>query len=315
MATQWLRRAWLLAASATALVLAACGGGSIDSQLAPSRIIAFGDAMADLGQNGARYTVNDGSVNNWTQWVASGFNVGLSTSASGGLSYAIGNARVTATPDAAGVSSTPTVTAQIATFLATKGQPAANDLVLVNAGTSDVIVQAQAVLTGAQTQDQMLANLGQAGREMAAQVRLLVNQGAKHVVVVGPINLGRSVWAKQLGQTALLEAASSRFNDQLKVAMVDLGDTVLYVDAALYFNLQTADGTEFANITTAVCNSIDAGAGIGTGAGQVNSNLCTTATLGDTNYNRYVFADRVYPTPLAHQKFGDYALSRIRQRW
>jgi len=314
MATQWLRRAWLLAASASALLLAACGGGSIDSQLTPSRLVAFGDGMADLGQTGARYTVNDGSVNNWTQFLANAFGLPLATSASGGLSHAIGNARVTAKPDAAGVTSTPTVTEQIDTFL-TASRPAANDLVLVNAGTSDVIVQAQAVITGAQTQAQMLANLGQAGRELGAQVRRLVSAGAEHVVVVGPYNLGRSVWATEVSQAALLEAASGRFNEQLLVSIVDLGARVLYVDAALYFNLLTSGSGEFANKSTAVCNSVDSGAGIGTGTNQVNSRLCTTATLRDGNYGAYLFADRVYPTPRGHQLFGDYARSRIRERW
>jgi phospholipase/lecithinase/hemolysin len=314
MATQWLRRAWLLAASASALLLAACGGGSIDSQLSPTRIVAFGDAMADVGQKGARYTVNDGSINNWTLYLANAFGLTLSASAAGGQSYAIGNARVTAKPDAAGSSSTATVTEQIDTFLAAS-KPAANDLILVNAGTSDLIVQAQAVITGAQTQDQMLANVGQAGRELAAQVRRLVNAGAEHVVVVGPYNLGRSAWATQVSQAALLEAASGRFNDQLLVSMVDLGKNVLYVDAALYFNLLTSSSGDVSNRTTPVCTSVDSGAGIGTGTGQVNSLLCTTGTLGDSNYTAYLFADRIYPTPRGHQLFGEYARSRIRERW
>jgi outer membrane lipase/esterase len=314
MATQWLRRAWLLAASASALLLAACGGGSIDSQLSPSRIVAFGDGMADLGQAGARYTVNDGSVNNWTLYLANSFGMSLAASGAGGQSYATGNARVTAKPDAAGSSSTPTVTEQIDTFLAAS-KPAANDLILVNGGTSDVIVQGQAVITGAQTQEQMLANVGQAGRELAAQVRRLVNAGAEHVVVVGPYNLGRSPWASQVSQGALLETASGRFNEQLLVSLVDLGAKVLYVDAALYFNLLTASSGEISNKVTPVCNSVDSGAGIGTGTGQVNSLLCTTGTLVDTNYAAYVFADRVYPTPRAHQLFGEYARSRIRERW
>jgi phospholipase/lecithinase/hemolysin len=314
MATQWLRRAWLLAASASALLLATCGGGSIDSQLNPSRIVVFGDAMADVGQTGARYTVNDGSVNNWTLYLANAFGQSLTPSAAGGTSYAIGNARVTAKPDAAGSSGTRTITEQIDAFLAA-GTPAANDLIVVNGGTSDLIVQAQAVIAGSQSSDQMLANVGQAGRELAAQVRRLVNAGAQHVVVVGPYNLGRSAWALQVGQTALLEGASGRFNDQLKLSLVDLGANVLYVDAALYFNLLTASSGEVSNKTTPVCNSTDAGAGIGTGTGQVNSLLCTTGTLIDGNYSAYVFADRIYPTPRAHQLFGEYARSRIRERW
>jgi outer membrane lipase/esterase len=93
---------------------------------------------------------------------------------------------------------------------------------------------------------------------------------------------------------------------------------VLYLDAALLFNLMTSNPSSFdlSNVTEAVCTSIDPGPGIGTGAGQPNSALCTPATLlPGADYNRYVFADRVYPTPLAHRKFGEFAFARIRDRF
>jgi outer membrane lipase/esterase len=320
MATQWLRRTWLLAACASALLLASCGGGSIESSLTPTRVVAFGDAMGDLGQNGRRYTINDSGITNWTQYVANAFALTLAPSAAGGLSFATGNARVTAEPDAAGSADTLTVREQIDTFLGGGGRLGESDLVLVSAGTSDVITQVQAVLTGGQSQETMQANLTTAARELGAQVRRLVDAGGRHVVVAGPYNLGRSPWAIQTSQSALMEAASSRFNQQLLVAMVDLGANVLYVDAALQFNLVTANPTggdfELSDVNTLACNSVDPGPGIGTGAGQVNSNLCTPATLTPgTDSARLLFADRVYPTPRGHQIFGDFAFNRIRERW
>lgn len=315
MAFTWMRRAGLLAACASALLLAACGGGTVASQLSPSRVIVFGDGMADVGQAGARYTVNDGSVNNWALYVANAYNFNLTPSSQGGLDYAWGNARVTATPDAAGNSSTPTVQAQIDQFLAsnTLGD---KDLVIVSAGTSDVIVQAQAAITGAQTTDQMIANVQQAGSDLADQVKRLVAAGAKHVVVAGPYNLGRSPWANETGTGAVLEPASSQFNNKLLVSLVNYGTTVLYIDAALYFNQQTSSTSNTANYTNAVCTSVDSGPGIGTGSGQVNSALCTPSTiLAGQDYTQYLWADRVYPTPRGHQLFGDYASGRIHARW
>ncbi|GAB3669493.1 SGNH/GDSL hydrolase family protein [Ramlibacter alkalitolerans] len=337
MATQWLRRAWLIAACATALLLASCGGGSIVSSFTPSRIIAFGDGMADLGQtrrdidpNGRRFTVNDGSINNWTHFVANGFGLPLAPSRAGGLSFAIGNARVTATTDAAGNTGTPSVTQQIDAFLAanTLGD---NDLVLVSAGTSDVIVQAKAVMDGTLTADQAQQNVQQAANELAAQVRRLVDAGASHVVVVGPYNLGRSAWAIETGQAALLERLSAvsgntganqprSFDERLLIAMVDLGADVLYVDAALEYNLVTFNpgGFDLTNVTTPVCNdqARDPGPGIGTGANQLDSTLCTPSTIvAGADYTRFLFADRVYPTPHGHAIFGDFAFTRIRDRW
>lgn len=318
MATQWLRRAWLLAACASALLLAACGGGSTVSKLNPTRVVSFGDAMADLGNTGARYTVNDGSVNNWTQVVAGGFGKPLAASAAaGGLAFAVGNARVAAKPDAAGSSATRTVQEQVDAFLAAD-RPGENDLVIVSAGTSDLIVELKAVLDGVQTEDQARANVAQAAAAMSTQIRRLIGAGAKHVVIVGAYNLGRSPWARQTGQGGLMERTSSRFNEALLIAVADLGANALYVDAALRFNLDTANpgGSGLDNVTDPVCTSVDAGAGIGTGTGQINSLLCTPATVvAGANYGRWLFADRVYPTPHGHQLLGDYALSRIRDRW
>jgi outer membrane lipase/esterase len=317
MATQWLRRALALAACASALLLAACGSGSIESQLYPTRTVAFGDAFGDVGQNGKRYTINDGSVNNWAQFVSQAFLIELTPSSTGGRSYAIGNARITAKPDAAGNSATPTVKEQIDSFMAanTFGP---DDLVLVSAGISDVVVEASAAMAGTQTRDQMLANIGQAGRDLGAQVRRMVEAGAEHVVVVGPYNLGKSAWALQTAQVSLLTDASSRFNEQFLVSVVDLGANVLYVDAALYFNLVTSSPASYSlsNATDLACTSVDPGAGIGTGAGQVNSNLCTLSTLGSAvDVQNYLFADRIYFTPAAYRLFGDYAYGRIRARW
>lgn len=321
MATQWLRRTWLLAAGASVL-LAACGGGEVDSQLSPSRIIVFGDAMADIGQKsatGMRYTVNDGSLNNWTLVVAQSFGVSLAPQRSGGLSYAAGNARVATTPGAGNDPAAPSVTDQISTFLAAPNTFSDRDLVLVNAGTSDVIVHGRAVIEGGD-RAQAIAAVGQAGTALGAQVRRLVNAGARHVVVAGPYNLGRSVWAEQAGQETLLQDLSGEFNTKLLLAIQDLGDRVLYVDAALQFNIYEANpgNYDLANVKATACTSTDSAdpeEGIGTGPGQVDSSECTPATVVTPAYDKYLFADRVYPTPRGHRLFGEYAVARIRQRW
>lgn len=320
MAANRLRRIVLLAASAAALALAACGGGSIVSQFTPTRIVAFGDGFADLGQaatSGARYTINDGTENNWSLTVARLYGRSLASTNAGGLSYATGNARVTATPDAAGNAGTATLTAQVNSFLAAS-KPTENDLLVVNAGTADIVAEMARQLAGTQTPAQTIANLQQAGREMAAQVRRLVTAGATHVVVVGPYNLERSPWAAAVSQKPAFLNASTAFNDALLVSMVDLGASVLYVDAALYINLISGSPSSYGltNVTTPACTSVDSGAGIGTGAGQVNSALCTGSTLGaGVLKDDYLFADRVYPTPEVHRLFGAYAYERIHERW
>lgn len=322
MATQWFRRAWMCVAASSVLALAACGGGSVESQLDPARVLAVGDAFADLGQNGGpRYTVSDGTVNIWTEYLANAYGNTLAPASSGGWSYAEAHARVAAEPDAVGGTATRTIAEQIDALLA---RTALNDrdLVLVSAGTSDLIVQGQAVITGAQTSDAAVAAVEQAARDLARQVQRLVNGGATHVVVVSPYDLSRSPWAIETGQGALLRTLWQRFSIVLTVALHDasLGDEVLHINAAELFNLMSGSNTRgqynLVHVSETACTSVDPGPGIGTGPNQVNSALCTPGTIASgIDYTRALFADRVYPTPAGQVQLGDYAYTRVRDRW
>jgi outer membrane lipase/esterase len=327
MSCHWLRRALLVLAPASALLLAACGSGTIESQFTPTRVVTFGDGLSDMGQTSndavanARYTVNDKSVNVWVQQLA--FDYGLLTNfipqVSGGTAYATGNARVAVRPDAAGNASTPTVTQQIDTFLAT-GSLGANDLPVVSGGTADIIAEMAKVRAGTETSDQMIANVKAAGTALGGQVRRLVQAGAAHVLVVGVYDLSKTPWGTAIGQAALLNQASTQFNDQLLLSIVDLGANVLYVDAALFFNLMVSSPGSYGlnDATTVVCTSLDTGPGIGIGAdvSQINSARCTSSTIFNSlNFGLYAWADFVYPTPTIHRQFGDYVYNRIRARW
>jgi phospholipase/lecithinase/hemolysin len=318
MAGNWLRRSLLLAAGAAALGLAGCGSGDIASEFVPARVIAFGDSFAEMGQSGTRYTVNDGTSNIWTQQVALAYGRTLATARSGGFSYATANARIATKPDAVGNAATPTVEDQISTFLAGNSLSASGDLVLLSAGTADIVAEVAKVNAGTQTGEAAIANVRAAGRAYAAQVRRLVAAGAQHVAVAGVYDLGKSPWALQTGQATLLNQAASRFNEDLLVSLVDMGASVLYIDTALHFNLEIASPSGYGlnNATDLACASVDPGVGIGTGTGQVSSGLCTPSTIvPGRDYNVTLFADRLYPTAIGHRLFGDYAYSRLRQRW
>lgn len=317
MVFQWMRRVLLALAPAAALALAACGSGSIESQFQPSRMVVFGDALSDMGNTGARYTVN-GPTALWVKLMALNYNVALDTAVSGGTDYAYGNARVVQKPDAAGNNATPTVKEQIDQFLAAKGPLNSGDLVVINGGISDIIVQMQALRAGTITQDQFLANVKQAGHDFAAQAKRLVDAGATHVVVMGVPDLKATPWAVQINQQSLLSTASTAFNDAALVDLVNQGDKMLYVDLALLFNLMASSPgsyslTDAANIA---CNSVDPGPGIGIGTGQVNSYLCTESTIAPgVNFTTYLWADAVYPTPSGHGRISDYTFSRVHNRW
>ena len=318
MAANWMRRTALVAACASAVLLAACGSSTTESAITPSRFIGFGDAISDVGQiNGASYTVNDGSVNNWTRYVAQQYGLDLKATSQSGLSYAQGNTRITATPDAAGNAATPTLAVQIDRFLAGNTFQK-DDVVLLSAGTSDLIVGLSAVIAGTQTAADLDASARKLGKQYADQIRRLTSSGAKHVVFTGTYDLGKSLWAQETKQIAAAEAASKAFNEGLLVGVNDLGNAVLYVDLAYYVNLYTfsPSGYGFSNATTPVCTSEDDGQGIGIGLGEINSALCTTATLvAGANPDAYLFADKVYLTPSAYRQFGIYAYDKLKARW
>lgn len=314
---QRLRRA-ILAATCLSSMLAACGGGeSVVSRFHPTRVVAFGDAFSDVGQRGVQYTINDTTRTNWTQQLAARYGLTVAPSATGGTSYAIGSARVTAKPDAGGDATTPSITDQVGTFLSANA-PKDTDIVVVSGGVSDILAEVAAFQAGTQDAGTATSHVAQAGRELGAQVRRLVGAGATHVVVAGAYNLGRSPWAINSGQTAFAESLVNAFNNALLVSIVDLGSSALYVDAALFFNLVTANPLTygFADAVNVICTSVDPGPGIGIGAGQVNSALCTGDTLvpGLTE-GVTLFADSVYFTPLGQALFGNYAADRLQARF
>lgn len=321
-------RAWAAGASLAVLaLLSACGSSSIDSALKPARFVSFGDAMSDVGNtplpgasvaSGLRFTVNDGNATpTWVEYMVSRYSQTLSRSSAGGTGYAMGNARVLAKPDAAGSTSTATVKEQIDAFLRT-GSIGANDVLVINAGQSDIVAEYAAMQAGRQTETQMMANLQQAGRDLGAQTRRLVDAGAKYVMVAGAYNMGKSPWAIALGKQTLLTDASSRFNEAFLVAVNDLGAQVLYVDTAYFYNLVTSVPASYSltNGDKVACNSVDATNAQGIGSGQVNALLCTAATIvSGVDHNTYTFADPINFTPAAHKQFGTWAYDRLRQRW
>ena len=59
MHASWFRRtARGLACAGALALLAACGSGSVVSNLQPKRFITVGDSFMDVGQSGTLYTVN-----------------------------------------------------------------------------------------------------------------------------------------------------------------------------------------------------------------------------------------------------------------
>lgn len=295
------RLAFSLLAGAAAL-LAGCGSGSVVSDLKAERFIAVGDGFSDVGQTGTRYTVNDGTFN-WLQQLASYYGLTVEPASAGGWGYAQGHARVDS-PDPDGA---PSVKEQIDQLLADTTLDPKKDVVFVSGGMNDIVAAVEATgLTGATE-----ATIEVAAKAMAGQLRRIVDNGARHVVVVGVHNICRTPWGYAKGIEADYEKCMPAwtFNRELLAAISDMGATTLYFDTALFYNLISSKPQNYPidNATEAVCTTPDA-------------STCTTATVKVENYNRYLFADDLHFTPAIQRAFVDSgypenAYTRFKERW
>lgn len=301
MNASWFRRAAQALACAGALgLLAACGSGSVVSDLDPKRFLTVGDSFMDVGQAGTRYTVNDGS-NNWVQELAAQYGQTVTPASAGGFGYAQGHARVSAA-DPGGA---PSVTEQITTLLANTTLHANDDVVIINGGTHDIVAAVAA--TG--ISDATTEAVREAGKALAEQVRRVVRSGGKHVAVAGVPLLGNSPWGRSLGEEGKINDLSIAFNTALLTEIVDLGAHVLYLDAAFFFDLMydKPENYQFDNGKDPVCTTPDA-------------STCNPSTVANADYNRWMFADGLHFTPRALQHFGsdrysENAYNRFKNRW
>ncbi len=303
MKASWTRRATLALATGAVALLAACGDGSVVSDLKPTRFITVGDSFADVGQGGSKFTVNDGSLN-WVQGLASHYDQTVTPANTGGWGYAQGYARVDSVDTNSGVN-TPSVKQQLDQLLA-RTTMQSGDVLMINGGLHDIVAAVEA--TG--ISDATTATVQAAGRALAAQVRRAVNAGASHVVVTGVQNVGLTPWALRREQKDAIERLSTAFNDQLLINVADMGATVLYFDSALFFNLINNKPENYSvdNEKDPVCTTPDA------------STCSPTTVVAGVDYNRYMYADLLNFTPKIQRNFvdrnyGENVYDKFRNRW
>lgn len=304
MIASWSRRAVLaLACAGSAALLAACGSGSVVSDLTPTRFITVGDGFADVGQNGYRFTINDGSLN-WVQQLAAHYSQTITAASAGGWGYAQGYAHVDSADTTSGTNA-PSVKAQIDTLLG-RTSFAEGDVMMLNGGIADLV----SIYNTTGISDESTASAKAAGQALAAQVRRVVDAGATHVVVTGVYHLGNTPWGKATGQQSALNALSTSFNDALLVDIVDLGKNVLYLDSAVFFNLiyNKPENYNTDTVDSGVCTTPD-------------STTCTTSTLvSGADPARWMFADSLYIAPVTQRKFStdtytENAYTKFKNRW
>jgi phospholipase/lecithinase/hemolysin len=259
-------------------MLSACGGASstvrplteyVTPTIAGSRIIAFGDALSDVGNTlgGGRYTVNDGGAGGsmtLAERLAANFGFASVTPVTSGVltggaySYAYGGALIS--------SGAGSVASQIDAFVDAGNQLTDNDLVIITAGQQDIVYNATEFYATRMTAAQAKDNVATAAATLVTKVRRLTDEAhAKHVLVIAPFNVARTPWGLSQGANYPSSSANYTFLEHLSVALegdnsagsfgsqlaLRLGNAypstssglkVFLADLSSYFNLMTGTG-------------------------------------------------------------------------
>ena len=351
-------------------LLNGCGSGSILDPFVPNRIIAFGDAFVDV--SATRFTVNDethaypftptfnnaftpASAADNTQLtvierIVSYYGFGTVTPeiastglpATGAFSYGQGNALVTGAGPALPINSAAnSIQAQI-TLFTNSNSFTATDLVILSGGTADVLSNE---LTGNS------AAVVTAAQQFAGLVQTLISKGAKHVVVFGPPNLGKTPYAYNSGRTSTLAQLSweghgvtscSDFNCALiKQLQINIGtisknpvvvmdisgrssvitgtspDTYLSAVDPLYNIALVVPGDSAANYkqSNVADGNYYCGSASGQGVLHASPFFITTATpcnaITAFDYRTYAYADSINFTPSVNRMIADYIVGQL----
>lgn len=340
--------------AALAMVLGAalvgCGGGG-DSRPEYRAVVSFGDSLSDVGtyapvtgQAGGKFTINPGPV--WVENIASRLGLAITPhivgyGADSGTwqfcprpactGYAQGGARIT-DPDGSGKSDgalTLPLQSQIANHLAANGgQFQANELVLVFAGSNDVLSQfgryaASAPVVGAgPAEESAVAAMVSAATEMVGYLKNdMIARGARQVTVVNLPSLSATPYARieaDASGRAVLDRLVDAFNATLKKGIDDNRLDVLVYDANAAFKTVADNPQRFGLVNTQdpACDPVRIAEATN---GQVTSGsalFCNQSTLTDAARldPRYQFADRLHPAPVMHRIFSDLMVEALSAR-
>ncbi|WP_206997452.1 SGNH/GDSL hydrolase family protein [Trinickia mobilis] len=356
-----LRVAQTAAACAALALLAACGGGGSSSSSTSSStppggvsllVVSFGDSLSDVGTyspvilpsfGGGKFTTNPGQI--WVQDIANYYGgtvtpaylggFGQPLTASTGLGYGQGGARVNQTP---GIG-TPQATAmpiswQVQQYLSAHGSFNSNQLVVIEGGPNDVLLAAAAIAanpTNPTVIAQQEANVVNAAVALAGIVGQIIQNGATKVVLANLPDIGKTPQGISSSDGgALLTSLSAGFNTALSTALTAGGlansssliqlNTFQFIDSAVAnyasngfsvsntgtaCNLQAmvTNATAYAEQNPSVLSPGETAAEFGTAFGQ--SLFCSPQTLTVAGADQtYMFADTIHPTTHLHALFA-----------
>ena len=307
------------AALALAGLLASCGGGGGQVEpFKPTRILAFGDELSTIESDGRKYSINafkqvtaaDGTLVDdpttldctrnplWIQTVAGSFGLafdrclGTATGASGQVRAQVGQKVADLPAQISGVSGN---------VLGEK------DLALVMIGMNDILELYGQYPTV--DQNTLLAQAGNRGTALGAQVNALATSGPAVVVLTVP-DIGKSPFALAQNTSTgdatrsnLISRLVEKFNNAMSVKLINDGRLI----GLVYADIDSQNLVKFP-ATFGLTNVVDP-------ACKTTAPLpgCTTATLVDAATSAtWMWADNLRLSPAVQARMGLLAESRAR---
>lgn len=314
---------------AALLVAAALAGGCASVQPQPPRVIAFGDSLTDLGtfarrpgvRTAGRFTTNPGPL--WVEVVAAGLGTSIAANRRagwgappqglGGFGYAEAGARVahqTArrnTEANAGPGSAGTilpVRAQVAAHLAAQGRFAPGDVVLVWAGANDIFLHTFGAPVAAAEGERLMR---EAARDLASEVRRMVDAGAAKVVVLTIDDYGDAPATLGSPKRPMMSAWTRAFNEEVAQEVAGMREAVI-VDAGSVLREARRDPGRF-GLKSGVDSACDLKK-----LPDEESIFCDASTLVARDAHlTHLYADGVHPSTAGHRIIGEKVLEAMRR--
>jgi phospholipase/lecithinase/hemolysin len=337
----WAKR---LMACTSVVLIAACGGGGSADGPHINGVISFGDSFSDAGTyanvttvkavSGGRYTTNQtnmASTNlyrySWPEWMGNFFSLNLSPSVTvndAGVEnlcqsstctlFAQGGAGISGAAYSVSGYTPASLTAQFNTYKTTFGTFKSTNIVLVSAGTDELIALTKQVENATLTEQQASDAAASAATQLLTLLGQMGNAGANYLYVTNVIDLTKTPWGKGLSTSlqTTLNTVQNRFNQTLSAGLAAQAPKAKLVDMAAFFNSAlTAPADQglstSLNFTDVACDATKISTATNGAVTDGNALYCNVDTLVTSGADQtYFFADGVHWTSIANKAFYRY---------
>jgi outer membrane lipase/esterase len=303
-----LRRGAVAAVLAGVLgLLASCGGGSIVEEFDPRRVVAFGDELTAIEDDGRKYTINAVAEEddeeepprpcrlnpNWAQYVADWYSLPFPECAEPGDETPSRNLAVAG-------ASVADVVSQINDFIA-DDELTDEDLVVVLAGVNDVFEVFEQYLDGDLNESGAVDEVEERAEQLSDAVNDIAEDDGRVLISTLP-QLHRTPYGRALtdDERDVIERMVNAFNTRLRTDILNDGHLigVVRTDLEIARSIDSPSSRDISNTRDAAC--------------AVALPNCTSETLVEDADDEYMWADDRWWGRRVHRRVGELAVRRAR---